>query len=465
MFKFISEKMIHIVAASAFSLVIAATTTSNTAHAWTLEEAAKPYAGTELRGICDGYAPCLAYIELAKKFQELTDIKINLEVADLEAIQTQFLTDVITEGEYYDFVEVISFSSGVFPAQGFVHPYSDFTENAELRDPSVDMPNDVVPALFKLSSQYEGVQYSVPTKYVLPYMVYRHDLVTEEEQTNFKAKFGYDMPLPPTEWQQVRDMSEFYTRKKGETLAGKVLERNFYGTVVPFKRHLTVLYDFERVLLGMGGAYVNEDGTVAIDQGDVAVQALEFMLSLREYSIPGYMEATWDEQYAEMCNGSVFTIFTWGDTTPFLEIPADCASSAGNMTYYVHPGTHLTPAEGQGWFIPKSAKNAEAAFLFIQWLQTKEIQVESMPMGGNPSRSDVIRMAEWQADDWPNRQREQLEIWLEDNNLLYSRPNPPHWLAWNEIIKEELSAAGAGNQDAATTIQNIAARMREAAGE
>ena len=53
----------------------------------------------------------------------------------------------------------------------------------------------------------------------------------------------------------------------------------------------------------MGGAYVNEDGSVAIDQGDAGVNALEFMLALRPHSIPGYMEATWDEQYAEMCAG------------------------------------------------------------------------------------------------------------------------------------------------------------------
>jgi len=465
MFQSVTSKLSHTVALAAVGLLAVVATADRPAQAWTLKEAAQPYAGTEIRGICDGYAPCLAYIELAKKFEAETGIKVKLEVADLEAIQTQFLTDLITEGEYYDFVEVTSFSSGVFPSQGFVHPYSVFIDNAALRDPAVDMPNQVVPALFKLSSQYEGVQYSVPTKYVLPYMVYRHDLVTDEEQANFKAKYGYDMPLPPSEWQHVTDLSEFYTRKKGDMLAGQVLERNFYGTVVPFKRHLTVLYDFERVLLGMGGAYVNEDGTVAIDQNDAAVKALEFMLGLRPHSIPGYMEATWDEQYAEMCAGNAFTIFTWGDTTPFLEIEGDCPSSAGNMAYYAHPGTHLTPAEGQGWFIPKSAQNSEAAFLFVQWLQTKEIQVASMPMGGNPSRSDVIRMTEWQAEDWPNRDRERLEIWLEDNDLLYSRPNPPHWLAWSEIIKEELSAAGAGDTDAEATIKVIADRMREAAGE
>ena len=88
-----------------------------------------------------------------------------------------------------------------------------------------------------------------------------------------------------------------------------------------------------------------------------------------------------------------------------------------------------------------------------------------MPMGGNPSREDVLRMPEWQADDWVNRGREAVVLYNIDNNLLYSRPNPPHWHAWAEIIMEELSAAGAGLQDAQTTIDNIAAAMREAADE
>ncbi len=438
---------------------------ANQAQAWSLGEAAKPYAGTEVRGICDGYAPCEAYIELTKKFEDITGIKVNFEIADLEAIQTLFLTDQITEAQYYDLVEVVSVHLGVYPSQGFVFPYSHFTDNPNLKDPNVNMEEDLVPALYAVSTAYDGNQYSTPTKFVLGYMVYRHDLVTDEEMANFRAKYGYDMPLPPITWQQYYDLAEFYTREKGETLAGKVLDRNFHGTIAPFKRHLVVFYDYERILLGMGGRYVNDDWTVAIDQGDAAVKALEFYLSLRQFSIPGYTEATWDQEYSEMCVGNIFMTFSWGDTTPYLEIPEDCPASAGNMTYFPNPGTHLSPAESNNWMIPKSAQNPEAAWLFVQWVQTKEIQIETMPMGGNPTRSDVIRMKEWQDPDWPNRQREEIEIWLEDNDLLYVRPNPPHWLAWTEIITEEISAAGADMQDAETTIENIARRMREAAGE
>ena len=86
-----------------------------------------------------------------------------------------------------------------------------------------------------------------------------------------------------------------------------------------------------------------------------------------------------------------------------------------------------------------------------------------MPAGGNPTRSDVYAMPEWSDPNWVNIQRDQLYHSLVENSKLLARPNPPTWLAWTEIFLEELSNAGAGNQDAATTIANIAERMRDAA--
>ena len=462
MFKWTRRSLTLSAMAIATGVILAGFIPHGPAKAWSLKEAAKPYAGAEVRGICDGYAPCLAYIELTKEFEQLTGIKVKFEVADLQAIQTQFFTDQITGSNYYDLVEVISFSSGVFPTHGLVHPYSDFTGNVALRDPEVDLRKDIIDAVLSLCCVFDGVQYAVPTKFVMPFMIWRKDLVTAEEQSNFKAKYGYDMHLPPREFQDFYDLAEFFTRKKGDTLAGKAVDKNFFGTLMPFKRHLTVLYNYERVLLGMGGRYVNEDGSVAIDQGDVGVKALEFYLSMRQFSPPGFMEGTWDEEYAEMCNGNLFINWSWTDTTPFLEIPGDCPASAGNIGYGPNLGSGLTAAEAQGWYIPHSAKNAEAAFLFVQWLQRYDIQAKTMPMGGNPSREDVLRMAEWKATDWVNRGREEVVLHNMDNNLLYVRPNPPHWLAWGEIIMEELSGAGAGQQDAATAIANIGARMREA---
>ncbi|MEE9301771.1 MAG: hypothetical protein V3V17_11715, partial [Alphaproteobacteria bacterium] len=72
------------VGAAALAAVLAVgTIDADKAQAWSLEEAAAPYAGTEVRGICDGYAPCMAYVDLTAEFEEITGIKVNFDISDL----------------------------------------------------------------------------------------------------------------------------------------------------------------------------------------------------------------------------------------------------------------------------------------------------------------------------------------------------------------------------------------------
>ena len=458
----LSKRLRDGVLAAVLGVGAAAALPATDAAAWSLEEAAAPYAGTEVRGICDGYSPCLAYTEMAKKFEELTGIEVILEIADLEAVWRQVLADQLTGGQYYDIFPAANNQTAAFAAPGFATDLSRFMDDPALRDPSLDL-DDMIQAHFEISGYYDGRLVSVPYHYLPPYAAYRTSIANHpDEQAGFEAEYGYPMPLPPETWDEFRDMAEFFTRDQGETLAGETLESNFYGTVAAFKRHLTVFYDYERILLGMGGEYVDEDFNVAIDEGDAGVRALEYMLSLREFAPPGHTEATWDTEYAEMCNGNVFAIFTWGDTTPYLEIPGDCPASAGDMTYFPHPGTHVTAAYGQSWIIPSSARNKEAAWLFAQWLLSEEAQTECLPLGCLAVRSDVLGDARWQDPGWENSQREAMHIWLDEQGLLYRLPNTPNWFVWQDIVIEELSAAGADQQDAETTVANIASRMRDA---
>jgi multiple sugar transport system substrate-binding protein len=435
------------------------------ASAWTLEEAAKPYAGQSIRVICDGYSPCLAYKELAKDFGARTGIEVSVEVADLLQVQQQILTDALTGTQVYDAVQVISWSVGVWGSQGFATPMSTFMDNAGLRDPGVKT-EDFIPENFQITSTWNGHVIGLPFHYIPPFAIYRKDIAANpDEQAAFKAEYGYDLPLKGDKiaaldtWQQWTDMAAFFARKAGETLAGKTLENGFYGVTAAFKRHLTVLYDYERILLGMGGAIFGTDGKIALDSPE-ALAALEYMLGWRQYSPPSFKEYTWDEQYSDFCAGNLFSTFSWGDTTPFLEIAGDCPAAAGNIGYFIHPGTHTTVAEGQGWIIPSKAPHPEAAYLFLQYLVSKEVQAACQALGCATFRTDVLRMAEWDEEG-----RFQIHRKLIDEGYLYVRPNPPELLAIQEIMMEELSAAGADQQDAKTTVDNMARRAREAMGQ
>ena len=59
-------------------------------------------------------------------------------------------------------------------------------------------------------------------------------LCNEEEQKNFQAKFNKKLPCAPEElddidWQMFEDIGQFFQRKKGENLAGKPADDDFYG--------------------------------------------------------------------------------------------------------------------------------------------------------------------------------------------------------------------------------------------
>ena len=64
---------------------------------------------------------------------------------------------------------------------------------------------------------------------------YRTDVVcNEEEQANFQAKYNVKLPCTPEEmdeidWDMFEKIGEFFMRKKGEKLAGQVLDDDFYG--------------------------------------------------------------------------------------------------------------------------------------------------------------------------------------------------------------------------------------------
>lgn len=432
---------------------------SSEAHAWSLEEAAAPYKGQTIRVICDGYSPCLAYQKLAKDFEQKTGISVSVEVADLLQVQQQILTDALTGTKVYDVAQIISWSVGVWGAQHFATPLSKFMEDPKLHDPDFSI-KDFVPENFQLTSVYNGEVIGLPFHYIPPFAIYRKDIAGDPaERAAFKAKYGYELPLTGEKyskvdtWEQWRDIAEFFTRKTGDKVAGVALAKPMYGTTAAFKRHLTVLYDYERILLGMGGEVLDTNGNVKLDSPE-ALKALEYMLSLRAFAPPSYSEYTWDEQFSDFCAGNLFSTFSWGDTTPFLEDATQCAAVAGKLGYFPHPGTHRTVAEGQGWAIPSKAPHPEAGYLFLQWLDSKDVQAKCQAIGCVTPRADVLRMKDW--DDSGNivmgRQ-------IMDKGWLYVRPHPPSLLNIQEIMMDELSAAGADQEDAKTALANITHRV------
>ena len=182
---------------AAVALFVGATGTSTPAAAWSLEEAAKPYAGTTIKCVGDGYAPFLAYQQLAaEQFTPLTGITVEWEVGDVGAALRQKMTaDAISGTGVYDCVELPSLDVGLWVAQDFVKPMYELLADEALHDPTFDPMTAYVPETLEFSSMQDGKVYGLPYHFIPRFMVVRNDIYAcASEQANFKAEYGYDLP-------------------------------------------------------------------------------------------------------------------------------------------------------------------------------------------------------------------------------------------------------------------------------
>ncbi len=444
--RFMRNESVRWAAGTAFAaaLGLGAGLASGEAKAWSLEEAAAPYAGTSLNIICQAYTPCYAIEGLTPEFTEITGIEVNFELTDLDTAGKKGMTDVITGGGFYDIIEVQGFTNALWTIQELSEPYDAYYNDSALRDPGFSI-DDIIPALNDMNCIYQGKQVCMPKEYFVSFAVMRKDIIADAgERAAFSAKYGYDLPpandvVTVDTWEQWGDMAEFFTRDAGETLAGNTLESDFYGISVSFKRYLTVWYDWMEAMTAMGGEMFDSDYNLTINSPE-GVAALDFMRAMTAYAPPSYGEYTWDEQYSDFCNGNTFSGWAWADVAFYLQIEEDCPASAHNTTHFLYPGEHLSIPYANTWTIPSTSTKKEAAYLWVQWTTSYETQMKATKDGWLPNRRDVLADPKWQEDhhtaSWTTVHLEAL-----DNGYLGKIHKHPGSQALLDMMVEELSAA------------------------
>ena len=93
-----------------------------------------------------------------------------------------------------------------------------------------------------------------------------------------------------------------------------------------------------------------------------------------------------------MCDGKAWSMVTYWWMLPQVDDPKACPNAAGKVALSVMPGGH-GESGGWGWGIPKNVDEPtrEAAWTFIQWVQSKKVSVARALEGHAPVRSDVYK--------------------------------------------------------------------------
>ena len=375
---------------AALAAAMALVAVPGTAGAWTLEEAAKPYAGKTIRIVGEALAPLESLNQQKSAFEEATGIKVVVEQHAFDQVIQKTTADFIGRTGFYDAILNPHVRVPTLIANGWIQPLDDFLGNSDLADPDFDVENSVLSKDWLMAALgQEGKLYGVPFSGHTIYLNWRQDLFEHpDEQAAFNAKYGYDLPSPPITLQQMWDTAEFFTRAKGQTLAGETLQQDVYGITLSGKRHISMLWNFYNVLYAFNGKVVDSDtgpayGPVVINS-EAGVKALTYYRDiLNKFGPPGSANYTWDEQLAAMQSGLAVQALLWADASYAISQDPSQSTVVGKVAYSGTPigERKIVNLHQWGMFIPSTSKNPEAAWLFLQWTQRPDVQEKLMSTG------------------------------------------------------------------------------------
>ena len=413
-----------------------------------LVAAEQKYAGVTIRVIAEQQNPTLAMQKQIPNFEEITGIKVELEIGPMDNVVGKEILALESGTGAYDIISIPYQFLGQLVENGYLQPLDPFLNRKDLNLEDFDK-SDLISGMVSASGEWKGVSYGIPSNSCIMIMFYRKDIFENpEEKAAFKAKYGYELKVP-VNWIQYRDLAEFFTRKPGDNLMGETLKHSFYGTSIAGKRHDAMTCEWLNYAWSFGGGIFDEKGNLVINNPK-NVEALTYFKDLVEFCPPGVSNNTWDELTTQMQQGIVAMEIQWNDCAPSIEDP-ETSKVVGKVGYALIPKREVPVAHFGAWtyFIPVDAPNAEAAWLFLQWVNTYKVQKAIALEGGFPCLTSVYNDPELS---------EKLPYWkasLDAYEISSTRPRIPEWNVMNTEMMLELSMVISGEQTSAQALSNL----------
>ncbi len=416
----------------------------------------RDYEGTTISLIGEATLNSTILRELLPDFTEKTGINVELEEAPYDSLVQKVTLDSSTGQGQFDVISLPYEYLGAFAENGWLAPLDErFADTASFA-PGFD-PAAIIPALQSASAVWAGSTYGMPSNSAVMMMFYRKDLFEDPtEQAAFKEQYGYDLAVPQT-WEQYRDTAEFFDREAGEMLAGVELADDFAGVAMTGKRHVATVLEWMDYGWTFGGGILDDAGDLVIGSPE-SVAALEYMVGLTDFAQPGFTNATWDETTATLQQGLAAQSITWGDTAGAME-DLEQSAVAGKMGYASIPvlnegDPRVAHLGSWTYTIPSNSDQQDAAWLFLQWALSEEVQHAMAAGGGLPALTSSFEDPELV---------KALPYWAQELTSLSeakSRPRIPEWGAISDILQEDISNAISGQATPADALASADADLR-----
>lgn len=345
---------------------------AGTVSAWTLEEAAKPYAGTTVDVVFllrPGYEAAEAMLP---EFEEKTGIKVNIIKHPYENALGEQVRDFVAGGDL-DIALIDLVWIGNFAENEWIEPISKFTSNPDLVDPELDI-DDFFPLVLNAFGGWNDVVYGLPFDNYSGLLFYNECMLKDA---------GFDGP--PETWSDLKDKYGPALTKDGK-----------HAYALQSKRNETQSADsFARMLWPFGGSFLNDEFRSNLMSAE-SQAGLQFRQDLMQYMPEGIVAYDHAEAVNALAQGDIALLTEWSAFYSTLKNPetskvADCLKIAPEPK---GPAGRKPALGGFSMAVASQADDNEqaAAWLFIQWVTSKQNALPYLEQGGVPARQSVYEM-------------------------------------------------------------------------
>jgi multiple sugar transport system substrate-binding protein len=334
-------------------------------------------------------------IQVESVFQPYTDMMTLLQTAiaggqvpDLAAVDLIFLPQLVETG-------------GVEPLDSYI-----------AADPDINV-DDIYPRL----AQYDiigGQRFALPVSTNNMQVIWNKDLF---------ASAGLDAETPPMSWEEMQAMAA-----ECQDLDNGVVGFEYYTQ--PVGEGIT--WQFQVWLWAAGGEFLNADNTAAAFNTPEGLQALTYVSDMLQGngSQPGPWGLFGEQKACMQLDGS--WLFGYRQDAPFDWDIALVPAPEG--------GTSATNVGGEHIFLFSGSPNKEAAWEFIRYITSPEVQLEwDQRTGFLPVRQSVAENPDYL--QWINETEPRMLPFVEGMAYAHTRPATPKYNEVSNAFSTEIQTA------------------------
>ncbi len=421
----------------------------------TVEEAAIPgewgnidwrqFEGTELFIVATSMPVSEVYKEHIGEFEELTGIKVNLELmASADRRKIQF-TDFSTGRGLYDVGADSMAYRQLYAESNFVENLDKYLNDPKLTDKEWYNIDDYLPDVIKGGYSKAGDFVAIPFTCEYYLLWYLKDVFDQ---------LGLNPPETWDEYEQVVEAID-NAREAGEIDAYAYVDR----TVPTGEGAWSMFCSASRWGLDL----INFDEKISNMSTPEVIEFMEFYTSWPvKYGPPGATNWNWTEIGNAFGQGKL--AMTFGGNASWAIIEDESKSTVAGKVGYAH-----CPMRNDGrdilyewsWMINSDSQNKEASWLFVQWATSPTLMKEIAPQYGVPARASCYSDPAY-IEAMPNQEFVDAQLWMMENGI-----NPKSQTTTSlygeaaDILSKEMNNVVADIKDVVTACADADAALAE----